>query len=60
MTTAVSELITKAKAAKAAARSLRMLPTEAKNAALEGIAAALERDQRAILDANALDMAAGR
>ena len=60
MTTAVSELITKAKAAKAAARSLRMLPTEAKNAALEGIATALEREQQAILDANALDVDAGR
>ena len=60
MTTVTSELITKAKAAKAAARSLRMLPTEAKNAALEAMASALEREQRAILEANALDMEAGR
>ncbi len=60
MTTAVSELITKAKAAKSAARSLRMLPTETKNAALEAMAAALQREQGAILEANALDMDAGR
>ena len=60
MTTVASELITKAQAAKTAARALRMVPTEAKNAALEAMAAALERDHRALLDANALDMDAGR
>ena len=60
MTTVASELLTKAKAAKAAARTLRMLPTDAKNAALEAMAAALEDDRRAVLEANALDMEAGR
>ncbi len=60
MTTVASELITKAQAAKTAARSLRMLPTEAKNAALEAMAVALERDRSAVLEANALDMEAGR
>ncbi len=37
-----------------------MLATAAKNAALEGIAQRLERDERPILEANALDMDAGR
>ena len=59
MTTATAELVTKAKAARAAARPLRTLTAEAKNAALEEIAAALERDRQAVLEANAADMEAG-
>ena len=60
MATTTSELITKAQAAKDAARQLRAVPTGVKNAALEAIAAALEREQKPVLEANALDMAAGR
>ncbi len=44
MATATAELVTKAKAARAAARELRTVPTGPKNAALEAIATALERD----------------
>ncbi|MEX2431535.1 MAG: glutamate-5-semialdehyde dehydrogenase [Dehalococcoidia bacterium] len=60
MTTTASELIGKAQAAKAAARQLRKLPTDGKNAALAAIAHALEQDPQLVLDANALDMEAGR
>ena len=60
MTTTTSELITKAQAAKKAARELRKLPTSAKNAALEAIAEALLREQGPVLEANALDMEAGK
>jgi glutamate-5-semialdehyde dehydrogenase len=60
MTTATSELITKARAARAAARSLRSASTTAKNRALEAIAAALEREQGPVLAANGKDMEAGR
>ena len=60
MTTVTSELIERAQAARAAARTLRKLPTDAKNRALFAIADALERDQAKLLEANALDMAAGR
>ncbi|MDA1175207.1 MAG: glutamate-5-semialdehyde dehydrogenase [Chloroflexi bacterium] len=59
MATTTSELITKAKAARAATRDLRNLSTDKKNAALEAIAVALETQQTAILEANALDMEAG-
>jgi glutamate-5-semialdehyde dehydrogenase len=60
MATTTSELITKAEAARAATRDLRNLATEKKNAALEAIATALESQKAAILEANALDMEAGR
>lgn len=59
MATTTSEFITKAKAARTATRDLRNLSTDKKNAALEAIAVALETQQTAILEANALDMEAG-
>ena len=46
-------------AARDASRVLATLPTDAKNAALEAMAAALEDRSGEILDANALDMEAG-
>ncbi|MFC4455974.1 glutamate-5-semialdehyde dehydrogenase [Deinococcus sonorensis] len=49
-----------AQAARAAARRLGILSTEAKNAALEAIAARLEAGQAQILAANAQDVAAAR
>jgi glutamate-5-semialdehyde dehydrogenase len=55
-----AELITKAQAARRAAREIRRLPTDRKNTALEAIAAALETDQEVVLQANALDLEAGR
>jgi glutamate-5-semialdehyde dehydrogenase len=60
MATTTSELIIKAEAARAATRDLRNLSTDKKNMALEAIAAALENQQQATLEANALDMEAGR
>lgn len=60
MTTVASELLTKAQAAREASRELRRLSSSVKNGALLAIADALERDQQAILDANAQDMAAGQ
>ena len=61
MTTATaSELVTKAQAARIAARELRKLPTARKDAALRAVADALDADRAAVLEANALDMAAGR
>ena len=48
------------KAAKAAAPSLMDADTATKNAALEGMAAALEAQTQAILEANAQDMEAAR
>jgi glutamate-5-semialdehyde dehydrogenase len=59
MATTTSELITKARAARVAARGLQTLSSERKNAALEAIAVALENDQAPVIEANALDMAAG-
>ncbi len=59
-TTATSELIDKAKAARKAARDLRNLSTGQKDDALRAIADALDAGRPAILEANALDMAAGR
>ena len=47
------------RAAQAAARRLALLSTEQKNAALLALADALEEDAEAILQANALDVAAG-
>jgi glutamate-5-semialdehyde dehydrogenase len=60
MATTTSELITKADAARTATRDLRNLSTDKKNAALEAIAVALESQQAVIIEANALDMEAGR
>jgi glutamate-5-semialdehyde dehydrogenase len=60
MATTTTELITKATAARSATRDLRNLSTEKKNAGLEAIASALESQQSAILEANALDMGDGR
>ena len=60
MTTTAEELLTKVRAAKAAARPLRRLSTEAKDRALHAIADALETQQAPVLEANAQDMAAGR
>jgi glutamate-5-semialdehyde dehydrogenase len=59
MATTTSELITKARAARFASRGLQAVSPERKNAALEAIAVALESDQAAVIEANALDMAAG-
>ena len=55
-----SEVREKAKAAQAASRELRKAPTQAKNDALLAIADALERGSPALMEANALDMEAGR
>ncbi len=60
MTTVASELLSKAQAARKAARELRSLSTEKKNAALEAVADALARERAPILEANAQDMVAGR
>jgi glutamate-5-semialdehyde dehydrogenase len=60
MTKVASELLGKAQAAKAASRQVRRLSTTVKNAALLAIADALERVQAPLLEANGLDMAAGR
>jgi len=45
--------------ARAASRPLAIASTEAKNTALAAMADAIERSERAILDANAIDMANG-
>ena len=47
-------------AARAAARTLAVAPSAAKNAALAGAAAAIRRDRAAILEANARDMTVAR
>ena len=60
MATVTSELVTKAQAARVAARDLRKLSSYTKNAALEAIAAALETQQAILLEANAFDMQGGR
>ena len=60
MTVAAGELVTKAKAARSAFRQVRSLSTEAKNRALYAIAGALEAEQAALFEANALDMARAR
>jgi glutamate-5-semialdehyde dehydrogenase len=59
MATTTSELITKARAARVAARGLQTVSPERKNGALEAIALALESDQAAVIEANALDLAEG-
>ena len=58
--TATSELITKAQAARDASKRLRMLSTEQKNDALRAIADGLEANCAAVLEANELDLEAGR
>jgi glutamate-5-semialdehyde dehydrogenase len=55
-----TEVVEKARAAKAAARRLAYLSTEVKNRALENIARGLLEQKDAILAANARDMTAGR
>ncbi len=61
MTTATASFIReRAAAARAAARQLAKLPTGDKDDALERIAALLESEQTAVLDANARDLDAGR
>ncbi len=45
--------------ARAASRPLAIVSTESKNAALAAIADAIERSEKAILDANAIDLANG-
>ena len=54
------KLLAVGEAARAAARRLARTPTAVKDAALLGVAAALEAKQEAVLAANALDMEAGR
>ena len=60
MTTLATELAGKAKAARAASRVLRSLPTGAKDAALAAFADALEAHAGALMEANAADMEAAR
>ena len=60
MATMTGELITKARAAQAASRDIRTASTDRKNAALEAIATALESNMGPIIEANTLDMDAGR
>jgi glutamate-5-semialdehyde dehydrogenase len=60
MVTTAEQLETMGRAARAAARKLAYLNTEVKNRALENVAAALVREQDAILAANSQDLAAGR
>jgi glutamate-5-semialdehyde dehydrogenase len=60
MATTVQSVAEVCAAAARAARELGRLDTATKNAALEAMAAALERRCDEILDANALDMEAGR
>jgi glutamate-5-semialdehyde dehydrogenase len=60
MTTTVSEIELKAREAKQAARRLATLTSEVKNAALNGLAAALVAHAGEILAANAADVERGR
>ncbi|MGI8927542.1 MAG: glutamate-5-semialdehyde dehydrogenase [Tepidiformaceae bacterium] len=60
MRLALSYVRERAAAARVAARALASVPTDARNDALLRIAAALENDQAAILEANALDLVAAR
>ncbi len=60
MTATVSLIREQAEAARAASRRLAVASTNAKNAALERIAALLLEREEAILAANAADLAAGR
>jgi len=60
MTTTASEIEVKAQEAKRAARTLATVSSEAKNAALNALAAALGARERDILDANASDLERAR
>ncbi len=60
MATAVSFVADICRSAKQAAKALARVDTSTKNAALEQVAAALEERAEEILEANALDMQAGR
>jgi glutamate-5-semialdehyde dehydrogenase len=60
MTALISPVREAASAAKRAARSLATLPTGAKDAALQGIAARLEAETARLIEANARDLEAGR
>ena len=60
MATTTTELIGKAEAARGAAKELRKLSTGQKDAALRAIADALDANHDSIIEANALDMEAGR
>lgn len=60
MTTTASQVREQAEAARAASRRLAIASTDAKNAALERIAALLLEREDAILAENAKDLAAGR
>ncbi len=60
MTTTASEIEQKAHDARRAARKLATTSTEVKNAALNGLAAALEARAADILEANARDLERGR
>ena len=55
-----TEVIGKARAAKAASRLLAVMPTAAKNAALEAMAGALRREVGRIVSVNSEDVAAAR
>jgi glutamate-5-semialdehyde dehydrogenase len=59
-TPTVSLIRDRAAAARAAARTLAVLPTGARDAALQRIADLLEHDHAAVVEANAADLAAGR
>ncbi len=59
-TSTIEDLMDQARAARDASRTLALLPTEVKNKVLLNIAAALETEQRPILDANVLDYEAGK
>jgi glutamate-5-semialdehyde dehydrogenase len=60
MATVISPVAEICRTAKRAAKALAKVDTATKNAALEAIAAALEERTGEILEANALDMSAGR
>jgi glutamate-5-semialdehyde dehydrogenase len=60
MTTATSLIRERAAAARVASRRLAQLSTSQRNAALIAIADLIERDQDAVLEANARDLEAGR
>jgi glutamate-5-semialdehyde dehydrogenase len=54
-----SEVVTKGAAAKEASHKLALASTSVKNNALERMAEALEKDSKAILEANTIDLEAG-
>jgi glutamate-5-semialdehyde dehydrogenase len=56
----MNEVIEKAKAAKLASRKLALIPSKVKNYALERMAEALNKEAKAILDANSVDLEAAQ